>query len=106
MIFKDNGSCDQKNVINQIFQRLLYFYSRNMKGLSLFEPWFAKKCLYEVSCLLLNHYHINGYFLVRPEFQGDKVFLTLSVVYNEDIRHYRIIQVSRVHFFINSIFTK
>ena len=66
---------------------------RNIKGLPLYEPWFAKKCLYEVECLLLNHYHIDGYFLVRPEFQGENVFLVLSVVFNEGILHYKIIQV-------------
>jgi len=65
---------------------------RNIKGLPLYEPWFAKKCLYEVECLLLNHYHIDGYFLVRPEFQGENVFLVLSVVFNEGILHYKIIQ--------------
>ena len=59
----------------------------------MYEPWFAKKCLFEVECLLLNQYHIDGYFLVRPEFQGEKIFLTLSVVFNDSIQHYKILQV-------------
>lgn len=66
---------------------------RNIKGLPLYEPWFAKKCLYEVECMLLNHYHIDGYFLVRPEFQGEKVYLMLSVVFNDSILHFKILQV-------------
>ena len=66
---------------------------RNIKGLPLYEPWFAKKCLYEVECMLLNNYHIDGYFLVRPEFQGEKVYLMLSVVFNDSILHYKILQV-------------
>jgi len=70
---------------------------RNIKGLPLYEPWFAKKCLYEVECMLLNHYHIDGYFLVRPEFQGEKVYLMLSVVFNDSILHFKILQKKIFH---------
>ena len=77
---------------------------RNIKGLPLYEPWFAKKCLYEVECMLLNHYHIDGYFLVRPEFQGEKVYLMLSVVFNDSILHFKILQVkSYVYFAISRL---
>lgn len=64
------------------------------KGLPFSEPWFSAKSRIEVEHLLLNFYHIDGYFLVRSDFcGGENVALVLSYVHNETLFHQRIIQV-------------
>ena len=77
---------------------------RSVKNLPLNEPWFTPRPASEVEHLLLNTYHIDGYFLVTPDMKETNIIaFTLNVMFNETLHQFRITQVNHfVTLFLSS----
>ena len=67
---------------------------RSVKSVPFNERWFTTKNRTEVEHLLHNSYHVDGYFLVTPEFRDSSVSLYLNVMFNDVLHHFKIYQVS------------
>ena len=63
------------------------------------EPWFTKKSKLQVEQLLYNSFHVDGYFLVNPDYNKENnsvVALYLSVMCSDVLHQFKIVQVSTV----------
>ena len=60
------------------------------------EPWFTKKSKLQVEQLLYNSFHVDGYFLVNPDYSKENnsvVALYLSVMCSDVLHQFKIVQV-------------
>ena len=68
---------------------------RSIKCVPFNEPWFTKKSKPEVEHLLFNNFHVDGYFLVNPDYSKDNSVLALylNVMFGDALHQFKIIQV-------------
>ena len=81
---------------------------RSIKSVPFSEPWFTKKSKLQVEQLLYNSFHVDGYFLVNPDYSKENnsvVALYLSVMCSDVLHQFKIVQVkSDARYFIVNIF--
>ena len=94
------GGCEiitDPNLIRQIEEESAFKSKfRSIKSVPFSEPWFTKKSKSEVESLLYNNFHVDGYFLVNPDYDKENnsvVALYLSVMCSDILHQYKIIQV-------------
>ena len=69
---------------------------RSIKSVPFSEPWFTKKSKLQVEQLLYNSFHVDGYFLVNPDYSKENnsvVALYLSVMCSDVLHQFKIVQV-------------
>ena len=69
---------------------------RSIKSVPFSEPWFTKKSKLQVEQLLHNSFHVDGYFLVNPDYSKENnsvVALYLSVMCSDVLHQFKIVQV-------------
>jgi len=93
------GGCEiitDPNLIRQIEEESAFKSKfRSIKSVPFSEPWFTKKSKSEVENLLYNNFHVDGYFLVNPDYDKENnsvVALYLSVMCSDILHQYKIIQ--------------
>ena len=65
------------------------------------EPWFTKKSKLQVEQLLYNNFHVDGYFLVNPDYSKENnsvVALYLSVMCSDVLHQFKIVQVCKDYY--------
>ena len=93
------GGCEiitDPNLIRQIDEDAAFKSRfRSIKCVPFNEPWFTKKSRPEVEHLLFNNFHVDGYFLVNPDYSKDNSVLALylNVMFGDAIHQFKIIQV-------------
>lgn len=68
---------------------------RSIKSVPFSEPWFTKKSKLQVEQLLYNNFHVDGYFLVNPDYSKENnsvVALYLSVMCSDVLHQFKIVQ--------------
>jgi len=102
------GGCEiitDPNLIRQIDEDAAFKSRfRSIKCVPFNEPWFTKKSRPEVEHLLFNNFHVDGYFLVNPDYSKDNSVLALylNVMFGDAIHQFKIIQR---HLFGKCVFT-
>ena len=93
------GGCEiitDPNLIRQIEEESAFKSRfRSIKSVPFNEPWFTKKSKPEVENLLFNTFHVDGYFLVNPDYSKESsvVALYLSVMFRDVLHQFKIVQV-------------
>merc|ERR1711971_1489389 len=106
------GGCEiitDPNLIRQIETESAFKSKfRSIKSVPFSEPWFTKKSKLQVEQLLYNNFHVDGYFLVNPDYSKENnsvVALYLSVMCSDVLHQFKIVQVkSDARYFIVNIF--
>merc|ERR1712051_1004917 len=93
------GGCEiitDPNLIRQIETESAFKSKfRSIKSVPFSEPWFTKKSKLQVEQLLYNNFHVDGYFLVNPDYSKENnsvVALYLSVMCSDVLHQFKIVQ--------------